>query len=653
VVVETLFHAGVSNAVSATVLAVVVACLFRPLARRPAVLHWLWFLVLLKLVTPPLYEVPLPRPASWVTNREPVPAADATLALSLAEVETPVEEWVIEPEADGALLPSRTGLVVDGTIAVDAPAIDWPRLAMMIWLGGTTTVLIVSFRRVRRFQRLLGEARPVPEDLQSWVSELASRIGLRHGPVVEWIRAKLSPMIWSLGWRPRLILPRDLWKTLDERQRSTLVVHELAHLRRGDHFLRFFELFVTALFWWHPLVWWVRHALRDAEEQCCDAWVVWAFPDAARSYAETLLETIDFLNHSEGAEPLLASGFGRVHHLRRRLTMILSGTTPRLLGVRGALGLLGLAVLLLPVNATWAQKPEKSEPVQVLVRSPEGLTDVLRTLAIDVPEVAEQAVRQADQVRLVVKTDDTPEIEVAGSLKQAIAQLKKQIAEIAKKDPRSEQDQKRSEALERAIQELRRVAGQIKEADSRPAKPGEREDEKRVRVVRRLELSPQKPLSDEQKAEAEKLRGTVKKLTAELKAKAKELEEARGKLAKLEGVNSTESLVLRLVRQTDGQRLGVGVGHGEGKGLVSPPPVEGQVKRVDPQRRVEISIGSDALVKPGKPIEIKTDHPVSAKVKVPVRSEQQRIAELERTLKKLIGEVENLKKNRPKDPEDR
>ena len=101
-----------------------------------------------------------------------------------------------------------------------------------------------------------------------------------------------------LGWRPRLILPRELWKSLDDHQRATLIIHELAHLRRGDHHLRFFELLVTALYWWHPVLWWARRALRDVEEQCCDAWVVWALPDAAKSYAETLLETLDFLNQS-------------------------------------------------------------------------------------------------------------------------------------------------------------------------------------------------------------------------------------------------------------------------------------------------------------------------------------------------------------------
>ena len=164
-------------------------------------------------------------------------------------------------------------------------------------------------------------------------------------------------MLWAVACRPRLIIPRDLWKSLNQRQRSLLLAHELAHLRRGDHVVRLFELFVTALYWWLPVVWWGRHALCDAEEECCDAWVVWAFPEEARTYAETLLDTVDFLNPSRTTEPLLASGFGRAHHLRRRLTMIMLGTTPRRLGWASAMGTLGLSAVLLPLTPSWCRSP--------------------------------------------------------------------------------------------------------------------------------------------------------------------------------------------------------------------------------------------------------------------------------------------------------
>ena len=174
-------------------------------------------------------------------------------------------------------------------------------------------------------------------------------------------------MIWFVGARPRLILPQDLWKRLDARQRSTLIVHELAHLRRGDHLVRFLELLVTALFWWHPLVWWMRVPLREAEEQCCDAWVVWALPDAARAYAETLLDTLEFLQTSGRPEPLLASGLGKVPHLRRRLTMIMTGSSRRSPGLPGRLALLLVAGVMLPVGASWAQKADEPKDARIVV----------------------------------------------------------------------------------------------------------------------------------------------------------------------------------------------------------------------------------------------------------------------------------------------
>src|SRR6516162_5557315 len=72
--VETLLYLGLANALAATVLAILVAVLARLLARRPAVMHCLWFLVLLKLLTPPLFEISLPRHDAGASaeNRLPV-----------------------------------------------------------------------------------------------------------------------------------------------------------------------------------------------------------------------------------------------------------------------------------------------------------------------------------------------------------------------------------------------------------------------------------------------------------------------------------------------------------------------------------------------------------------------------------------------------
>ena len=74
-------------------------------------------------------------------------------------------------------------------------------------------------------------------------------------------------MLWAIATTARLLIPEPLLGRLSEQQWDTLLAHELAHLRRRDHWVRRFELFVVGLYWWHPVVWWARRELQEAEEQ--------------------------------------------------------------------------------------------------------------------------------------------------------------------------------------------------------------------------------------------------------------------------------------------------------------------------------------------------------------------------------------------------
>jgi hypothetical protein len=84
---------------------------------------------------------------------------------------------------------------------------------------------------------------------------------------------------------------------------------------------------------------------------------LWALPRQAKTYALALVETVEFLSETRPALPPAASGVGHVHDLRRRVTMIMQGTTPRTLSWSGLLALFGAGAFLLPVMPTWAQQP--------------------------------------------------------------------------------------------------------------------------------------------------------------------------------------------------------------------------------------------------------------------------------------------------------
>jgi bla regulator protein BlaR1 len=369
---------AMSNAIVAAIAAPVVWG-FGRLARRPALTHALWLVVLLKLVTPPVWTIPvraLPaRPASMRTVIVP-PAREIPLAVSREPGATPTQQsnavvtstfeetnLPITPERPTEMNPVANRPLPVPAAAASATVIGtggrmpwrwlWPIVAG-VWAVGSLLCLCVTGIRIARFHKVLRFAVPAPLALQQQARALAGRLGLGKCPEVWLIPGAMCPMLWAGGARARVLVPWGLWGVLDDAQRDTLLLHELAHLRRRDHWVRWLELAATVLYWWHPACWWARRGLREAEEQCCDAWVLWARPGAFRSYATALLTTVDFVSVRQPV-PALASGMGQFHLLKARLTMLKKGDVSRALTWGGLSAACGVGAVLLSIAPTLAQ----------------------------------------------------------------------------------------------------------------------------------------------------------------------------------------------------------------------------------------------------------------------------------------------------------
>ncbi len=86
---ESLVHVMLSNALVVAVLAIAVAITGRA-CRRPALIHGLWLIVMLKLVTPPLLPVSLPGglelgPAAWSSGEMREEEQDSIAALVMSQ----------------------------------------------------------------------------------------------------------------------------------------------------------------------------------------------------------------------------------------------------------------------------------------------------------------------------------------------------------------------------------------------------------------------------------------------------------------------------------------------------------------------------------------------------------------------------------------
>jgi beta-lactamase regulating signal transducer with metallopeptidase domain len=383
---QTLIVIGLSNALAATVLALVALGVTRATRSAP-VAHFLWVLVILKLLTPPLFEVRLPVGAGFLGKRaQPDPVASLHDVKTIAAPGVPAATTESSETVDGAALevpkallsnddPGALGTLVEPPARISPAVLVAPReptppmtlspgeLLILVWLSGSLFWYALASSRLLRFRRLLGQARPATEELVKEVRLVALALGLKQAPEVLILSARVSPLIWALGGRARLVLPEELSGSLTAAQRKTLIAHEVAHLIRRDHWVRWMELLVLGLYWWFPVAWWARRALRAAEEECCDAWVQWVFPEERREYARTLLRTVDFLSQGPVAALEGASGMAQVSILERRFRMILHGRSTRRLPGLSRVALVCFAALVLPWAAGFTAGDEPEEAV--------------------------------------------------------------------------------------------------------------------------------------------------------------------------------------------------------------------------------------------------------------------------------------------------
>lgn len=226
---------------------------------------------------------------------------------------------------------------------------------------GTVLSLATLLRRCFRFRRIPGLAGEAEEELQIEARQFAAQLGLTRCPRVVIADVCIPPLVWCISTRPVIVLPRTLLDTLDPDQKRAVLMHELAHVRRRDYVVRWIEAGVLSLFWWNPLAWWACRQLREAEEECCDAWVVWALPDSRKAYGQALLKTVEFLTESR-VRVVAGTAFGGTP-IKRRVEMIMNRPVNRTMS-RGSCALvLFLAVAVLPLAAqTATDLPTDTKP---------------------------------------------------------------------------------------------------------------------------------------------------------------------------------------------------------------------------------------------------------------------------------------------------
>jgi len=285
----------------------------------------LWLAASLKFLVPFSLLINL---GSYLASARAHSGPQAMLSSAFQQVGQPFAEQTIPAFSQAA------------AATVSSNAIHFLPALLIVWLCGFLTIAFIWLARWRGVRASIRTAVPLRRGREI---EALRRIERRHNmprPVEIFLSpTSLQPGIFGIA-RPILLWPQGISDRLDDAHLDTVLAHELRHVRRRDNLAAALHMLVEAIFWFHPLVWWMGTRLIAERERACDEEVLESGSDR-QVYAESILKICEFC---VGSPVTCVSGVTGAD-LKKRIHRIMSGQVARKLDLRGKL-LLGTAVVL-------------------------------------------------------------------------------------------------------------------------------------------------------------------------------------------------------------------------------------------------------------------------------------------------------------------
>lgn len=259
----------------------------------------------------------------------------------------------------GAALPAPAHPVVPALIAIRPAAVPFAHVApslaphhlswgialACLWALGLALLLAVWLTRWLRLRGAMQGA-----------AEMALALPVPVKAVASWLEPGLVGIV-----RPVILLPRGIGERLSAPELDAILAHELCHLRRRDNLTAAIHMLVEALFWFHPLTWWIGRRLVEERELACDESVL-AAGNLPRAYAEGILKVCRFYIQS----PLACASGVSGADLQLRIRAIMAGHAAA--DLESGKGLLLALAALTAIALPLAGGMMTSAPITVLAR---------------------------------------------------------------------------------------------------------------------------------------------------------------------------------------------------------------------------------------------------------------------------------------------
>jgi len=157
-----------------------------------------------------------------------------------------------------------------------------------------------------------------------------------------------------------ILLPQNLGPGLDPGALRAVLLHELAHIKRGDLWINLAQTILQILYFYNPLLWLANAVIRRVREQAVDETVLVAMAEKAPQYPETLLNVAKLAFSRPALSLRLIGVVESKSQLSARIKYILNRPTPKSakLGIVQLMAIIVTAAILLPMAKAASRQPE-------------------------------------------------------------------------------------------------------------------------------------------------------------------------------------------------------------------------------------------------------------------------------------------------------
>jgi len=305
-----------------------------------AVRHAMWLAASIKFLVPFAALVALGG-SLGLRSAVPIQTVRREFAVIVSDPSHPLAPFDFGPSAPMAAAPST-----DTSALVP--------IVLGIWMSGTLAILaawIVRWRRVSAITR--AAVRVEAGGALAALRAIERRAGSGRPITLMSSEAPLEPGVFGI-FRPTLVWPRTIDDRFGDDQIAAILAHEVSHVRRRDNLSAAAHMLVEALFWFHPMVWWIGARLVDERERACDEHVLRS-GNEPEIYAATIIEACRIYIES----PLACVAGVTGSDLNRRIERIMANGRSRALTAwrRGLLALSAIAAIAAPIAVGAATPP--------------------------------------------------------------------------------------------------------------------------------------------------------------------------------------------------------------------------------------------------------------------------------------------------------